>query len=400
MWLNQVSKWVNQRSLTALEDAFSRAKKIKAIEDKHFSGGKISADTAGGKSVYDYFKTILDRELLQIRLNLTTFKTGNFLKSATRDNPQEEALLKTLAFIESVIGKYRIDDQELDSSTPLALTPLTNERNNNPPAEGMITPNASNPRLFFQLPRRITPQYEVQVIEQLRITEKQRAITIRCLAILLIVPLLVQWASRDLLYIPLIEKFKIDLSKPNELYITQEVGENLLQKMSRQKEIYELKSLLSENHHESPEIEREFLREKAREFLKEAAKESQLGLANILADLTALGAFTGVIYIGRRQFRIMREYINKYFLGLNDVTKVFIFMLITDMFVGFHSVEGWEVILNTMFQHFGLPENQNFNYIFIATVPVIIDTVLKLLIFNYLTRKSPTSIAILEKMNQ
>ncbi|MDV3000154.1 MAG: Proton extrusion protein PcxA [Chroococcopsis gigantea SAG 12.99] len=135
-------------------------------------------------------------------------------------------------------------------------------------------------------------------------------------------------------------------------------------------------------------------------LVEEAAKESQRGLANILADLTGLFAFGGVIYFGRKEFKIMREYVNRYFLGLNDITKVFVFMLITDMFVGFHSVEGWEVILNTLFQHFGLAESRNFNYVFIATVPVILDCFLKLLIFNYLTRKSPTAVAILEKMNQ
>ncbi len=397
MWLNRVNQWANERSLALLKDAYSRAKVIKAIEDKHFGGGKIAPSQARSKSLYDYFKSILARELLQIRLNLTQFRVLNV---TGHKNEQEREILENLQFIEDVIGKYRITDEELNVSTTLSLPPVNGQFFSSNSVEGVGKANNSNPKLFFELPKRITPEYEVKVIEQLRIIEKQRGITIRYLALLIIVPFIVQWLSRDFIYLPIIERFKIDLSKPNELYINQEVGERLLQNMAKQKEIYEIKELLGIIPSESPTLKREFLQERARELVKEAARESQRGLGNLLADLTALGSFTSVIYLGRRQFRVMREYINRYFLGLNDVTKVFIFMLITDMFVGFHSVEGWEVILNSLFQHFGLPESRNFNYVFIATVPVILDCFLKLLIFNYLTRKSPTSVAILEKMNQ
>jgi hypothetical protein len=41
----------------ALESAYQRALKIKAIEDKHFGGQKISPAAVGGKSVYDYFQS-------------------------------------------------------------------------------------------------------------------------------------------------------------------------------------------------------------------------------------------------------------------------------------------------------------------------------------------------------
>ncbi len=68
--------------------------------------------------------------------------------------------------------------------------------------------------------------------------------------------------------------------------------------------------------------------------------------------------------------------------------------------MGFHSAEGWDVLLTKSFEHLGLPENKAFIGLFIATIPVILDSTFKLLIFNYFTRKSPTAVAILEKMNQ
>ena len=123
-------------------------------------------------------------------------------------------------------------------------------------------------------------------------------------------------------------------------------------------------------------------------------------MKNLLSDTTGLIAFIAILIFGRQQLAITRAYVSRYFLSLNDITKAFIFILFTDIFVGFHSAEGWTVILETLFRHFGWRENITFISLFVATVPVILDTIFKLLIFNYLTRKSPTAATILEKMNQ
>ncbi|MFM8299381.1 MAG: proton extrusion protein PcxA, partial [Microcystis aeruginosa] len=72
----------------------------------------------------------------------------------------------------------------------------------------------------------------------------------------------------------------------------------------------------------------------------------------------------------------------------------------TDIFVGFHSPHGWEVILEGLSRHFGLPENRQFNFLFIATFPVILDTVLKYWIFRYLNRISPSAVATYRNMNE
>lgn len=80
--------------------------------------------------------------------------------------------------------------------------------------------------------------------------------------------------------------------------------------------------------------------------------------------------------------------------------KAFIIILFTDMFVGFHSPHGWEVILEGVARHFGLPENHNIISLFIATVPVILDTIFKYWIFRYLNRISPSAVATYRNMNE
>ncbi len=395
--LGWVNRWLNKSSLQALEKAYTGAKAIRAIEEQHFSGGKITPNVEGGKSVYDYFQTILERELLNIRFNLTQFRLGNFVNSAkpkAETSVEEREILQTLGYIESVISKYRMDDVE----------EIIKNNNLNPVATNSPS-EASPPRSeinqgVFDLNQKLTPEYEQQVIQKLRVLRQEKKIAIRFMILLVIIPLLVQISTKNLFYSPLINWRFVDSAELGQVKINEELAEKFLEEFSRVKEGLEIKSLLGIEKDLSEEKTREVLREKALELGTEAAYKSLEGWKNLLADLTSLLTFTAFIYFFRRQVYIVRQFVSRYFLALNDVTKVFIFILLTDMFVGFHSAEGWEVIIESTFGHFGLPESRNFVFLFIATVPVIMDSVFKLLIFNYFTRKSPTAVAILEKMQQ
>ncbi|MFM7354920.1 MAG: proton extrusion protein PcxA [Microcystis aeruginosa] len=396
---NRVNQWVERRSLVALESAYQRALKIKAIEDKHFGGQKISPAAVGGKSVYDYFQSTLERELLQIRFDLTQVRLGNFINPQT--NPENNNILETLNAIEDIIGKYRLDLEEL-------LPPLPNNQTPNLPNTNLtgdssrdkinqtIAPATGNK--FFNFQQELTPEYEQTVIKQLRTLRQQQRIAIRFLLILLFVPVFVQVITKNFIVSPFINYFEVDKTAMSQVYIAQEVGERFLSEFSRLREIQELKQVLGLN--KNPEEEEHKFREQVQELFREAGYESQDGWKNLLSDITGLIAFIAILIFGRQQLTITRAYVSRYFLSLNDITKAFIFILFTDIFVGFHSAEGWTVILETLFRHFGWRENIAFISLFVATVPVILDTIFKLLIFNYLTRKSPTAATILEKMNQ
>ena len=86
--------------------------------------------------------------------------------------------------------------------------------------------------------------------------------------------------------------------------------------------------------------------------------------------------------------------------GLSDTAKAFLIILFTDVFVGFHSTHGWEVILENGLRHFGLPENRDLIFLFIATFPVLLDTVFKYWIFRYLNQVSPSAVATYHEMNE
>ncbi len=218
------------------------------------------------------------------------------------------------------------------------------------------------------------------------------------MALLLLVPILVNVLTKNLIFEPLIDRLKVDRVRIEQIEISDEIEERLLAEYRKFRDSLEIKRIVNPNFDISNEEER--LEEKTKELILEAGYETKAGLINILADLTSLLTFTSIVFFRRRDCRIAVSFLSYNFSSLNVITKVFIFILLTDIFVGYHSAEGWEVILNNSFEHFGLPENHNFNGLFIATIPVIMDSTFKLLIFNYFTRTAPASVAILEKMNQ
>ena len=411
VWLNRANQWVNQRSLKALDRAYQQAGVIKNLEDKHFNGKKIAPDSDRGQSVFDYFKSSLDRELTQIRLNLAQFRLGNFFSSSSDSallNSEEQDVLTKLDFIESVIGKYRQNVDDLIISTSQSIPNTSNVASNaiennpdplSPPFSPGITQRGDRTQ-FFNLNRDLTEEYEQRVIQELRNLRQERAIAIRFLILLIVVPLSIQVITKNLIYSPLIDHFMVENKTFDQIKISEEIVEEQIQEFTRFKELLEIREILEIGQPLNDSEKRKKLKEKAQELTKEAMEKNLNGLKNLVADLTSLASFALLVGIFKKEFKIVRQFLSRSFLGLSDITKVFIFILLTDIFVGFHSAEGWEVVLGSTFGHFGLPENRQFIYIFIATFPVILDSFFKLLIFNYFTRKSPAAVAILEKMQQ
>ncbi len=416
-WSN-LNHWVQKIPTEALNAAYQSALEIEAIEERYFQGNTISLQIEGGQSVYEYYKSILDRELVKINFNLAQLRISNFLdlghtsSKINAPEPQKTSadteILDKLRFIEAVIGKYRKQQQQDQIEQSLSPKPLNPKQLTHPETIARESSNQEPSHILhnietsleqnFPLRHKLTPEYEQGVIRELRRLREQRKIGIRILALLLIVPFLVQVITKNLIYGPFVNYWAVDTVQLEQIEISEEIGDKVLAEYRKFKDILDIKQLLKPENDNSEREEE--LKDKIQELLLEGGYETRNGLVNILADLTAALVVVGLIYFRRRNCRIAVNFLNYSFSSLNVVKRVFIFILLTDMFVGFHSAEGWEVLLNKTFEHFGIVENPNFNRIFIATIPVIIDSTFKLLIFNYFTRTSPSSVAILEKMNQ
>ena len=261
-WGEQVNRWVGKRALASLEQAYQAAIAIKAIEDKHFKGQKITAQNNQGISIYNYFKTDLDQALLKTRWYLTQFQASNFWLSSQQQQKPEAEILNKLGEIEAIIGKYRSEPEAIE--TEIFPRPTANTGESLP--ESKLTDLEEESRgknRLFKLNRELTPAYEQEVIQRLRNLRQQKKIAIRFLILLILVPLLVQVATKNLIYSPLINYFRVEVAKGEKLYIQDELVEQYFEEFSRYKEILEIKELLGLGKPESPEETRKKLKAKS-----------------------------------------------------------------------------------------------------------------------------------------
>ncbi len=389
-----VAGWLVNRASQSLERAYRAAQRLKTLEERY--GRPWQQTLADDPAKARYLQGILDRQLLAIRVNMMQFQIFHFWANQNELSWEEEQnLLQKLAFIENIVTPYR------RSETP--APPV--RQHQNVPTSGTATSRRANQASgsFFatvnEIGRELQPGYEEQVVQEIRLFRQQGRTAIRFLCILLIIPLVTQMMTKHFIFTPFLDHFVNVNPERARPFLRDEIRQETIAEFVRYKEAMEFTHLIGLNPEFSTKRE-EALQEKALEIFKSSAYRAVDGLANLLADLSGLLAFVVVARWGRNQFPVLWGFGDRFFRGLNDPTKVFIFILVTDLFVGFHSAEGWEVLLETLSLHFGVTPNRSVIYTFIATVPVILDSAIKFWIFNYLSRSSPSSVAVLEKMNQ
>ena len=143
---------------------------------------------------------------------------------------------------------------------------------------------------------------------------------------------------------------------------------------------------------------RERFQEKALNLANLYNKESTLAITNILGDFVTFTTTILLFVWMRPQIVILKSFLTESLYSLSDTTKSFLLILGTDLLVGFHSPRGWEIAIEVLLRHFGLPENQDFIFLFVAAFPVFLDTIFKYWIFRYLNKISPSTVATYHNM--
>ncbi|HEY9895437.1 MAG TPA: proton extrusion protein PcxA [Candidatus Sericytochromatia bacterium] len=281
-----------------------------------------------------------------------------------------------------------------------------------------------------RIKRDLDPNSEQKVVQSFRSNKVKTRTSIRFLLILITVPLLVQQISKTVLIGPIVDRFRS--SESANPFLNFELQETALRELHMFRERMEFDFLLgkapslhsdvlgdpllngaaAEEEQTTGELSRPLtraeqeerieakLRERAEEIKLEYSRSGSEAIKNIFGDLCSLIAFAIVLIMNRREVAILKSFIDDTVYGLSDSAKAFIIILFTDMFVGFHSPHGWEVLLEGLSKHWGLPANQSFIFLFIATFPVVLDTIFKYWIFRYLNRISPSAVATYKTMNE
>jgi hypothetical protein len=288
--------------------------------------------------------------------------------------------LRQVQLIEAVLSRYDSNRQPLPT---ISRTPEVLPRS----LLGVVD----------QMRRQLDPAAEANVVAGFRRRRDSTLVSLRILLLLILVPVLAQQICRTYLVSPLVDSFAME--SPLLSYAKPHLQEKAIEKLREYKSELEFDALLKGEAPPSREEMQAQLSQRATELNEEADQESTHAIKNILADIGGLLGFAMVCLFGQRDLQGLRGFLDELIYGLSDSAKAFSIILFTDIFVGFHSPEGWTVLLDGVAHHLGIPAKENFIMLFIATFPVVLATIFKYWIFRYLNRVSPSSVATLRNMN-
>ncbi|MBD1826934.1 proton extrusion protein PcxA [Microcoleus vaginatus GB1-A2] len=442
-YLYSANQWYRETPDRALEQAYDAALAIKAIEDEHFGGQRISARSGDyGHSTLSYFKSELQKYLKVIQTRMVEFNASrSFLElpervgakpkagySADRhqhglhlDNKDRASLIfEKLEFIDKVIDKY-INNSKSTAIVPVVSSVNVQVKSTNSSSQPEANKGSANsvqihdgevdtnfeevnllPRSLLGTLNRITkeldPEAEKEVVKNFRNSKVKTVISMRFILLLILVPLLANQISKNFIVGPVVDYFRVKQNAP--VFINVNLEEEAFRELERFEHHLNFERLIGAAPPLSVEETEKKIAEKAVELAEEYRSESGGAIKNIFADLISCMVFAAIIVTNKKEIEILKSFMDDVVYGLSDSAKAFVIILFTDVFVGFHSPHGWEVVLEGVSRHLGLPENRQFIFLFIATFPVILDTVFKYWIFRYLNRSSPSAVATYKNMNE
>jgi len=427
------NQWLWLTPERSLDEAYEAALKIKALEDEHFHGEKIAPDFSGNSPmIANYCYRELNNNLTAAKIRLGEFKISRYLINllspqniwAEKEPGNRTVILREksaltlekLKLIDEVLARYRLAQKAIkprsrESQTfvpvenGVAKKALIEKRPSLEEIAGAETISAQGsflPRSILgtlkRVQKELDPKTEEEVVEKFRVSKYKTVISLRFVLLAILIPLLTQQICHNFLVGPVVDRFKQQESFAT--FINDEMEEEAFNDLEKFEKKINFEILIGKlPKFSESEIEAK-LQEKVREIEVEYRDRSANAIKNIFSDIFSFVAFGLIIWTSKREITVLMSFMDDLIYGLSDSAKAFIIILFTDMFVGFHSAHGWEVILEGISRHLGLPESRDFIFLFIATFPVILDTIFKYWIFRYLNRISPSAVATYKEMNE
>ncbi|MDZ8226058.1 proton extrusion protein PcxA [Nostoc sp. ChiVER01] len=408
-YLRSLNVWFLDTPERALLEAQQAAQRIKNIEIEHFDGKKISSQSVNyTENVMSYWQGYLDKNLTIIKLRLIEFRLSRKIL-----NLSNSVLLENLKIIDEVVERYAVKDEIISNNALISISqPLQvnqsevnkqlssnlNQTQPQPPYQQARLLSRSMGQKLNRIKIDFVPQTEEEFIRNHRLSKNRTKISIRFILTLIIVPFLTQQLSKNFLVYPILEKNR-EISI-NQVFLNSDMEKEALHELHHYQQILKFEYFLNQ----APPISSEAITEKIKDRAIEIAEEFHIKqnsvISNVFADLISLISFSIIIIISKKEIVLVKSFLDNIVYGLSDSAKAFLIILSTDLFVGFHSPEGWEVILEGLAEHLGLPGNKTIVFFFIATFPVILNTIFKYWIFSYLSRLSPSALATLKEMDE
>jgi len=319
-------------------------------------------------------------------------------------DPQE--ILSKLTVVDKILARYKEPEPAIIDLQDVSVEPKHESKHEKvdraAAQESMFSKTSFIPRSLLQtgarLNRDFKPNSEAEVIKEYQLSRFRTRKSIQFLAILIIIPILTQQVSKNFIFSPLFDYFHH--TKQIQIVLNSQQQREAIEEVEMFEKTLKFEQTIGKTPRIPAEEYEKMVTEKTMEVAQKYSQDSSDALENIFADLTSAAMFAWILIINAESVRILKSFIDELVYGLSDSAKAFVIILFTDVFVGFHSSHGWEIAIEGLLRHFGLPENRDFIFLFIATFPVALDSLFKYWIFRYLSRISPSAVATYRNMNE
>jgi hypothetical protein len=459
-FFRSAQRWLFRTPERALNQAYEAAQMIVAIEREYFGGNPISTRYGSyGGSAMEYFQSELKKYLNLIKVRMAEFRASRSIvrvsdsrvmevnlpasesdELAVNVIDQQAMFFRKLRLVDEVLARYANLDATPERVITLAngsngsLEPapsaqvlrskatqarssgpnLANQNGATAANTNVINPDGTRaaglsdrvnvlPRSILRTVDRIRqdldPNAEQEVVKEFRNSKSKTTAAIRFVLLLVIVPLLTQQFTKAFIVGPIVDQVRAGDSEP-EVFLNIEMEEEALHELQQFEERLRFEVLIGKAPPLSELNIEQRVRTKATEIEDDYRDRSASAVKNVFSDILAAIAFAMLLIYRKQDVANIKSFMDEIVYGLSDSAKAFIIILFTDTFVGFHSPHGWEILLEGLSRHLGLPANRDFIFLFIATFPVILDTIFKYWIFRYLNRISPSAVATYKTMNE
>lgn len=221
------------------------------------------------------------------------------------------------------------------------------------------------------------------------------------LAVLVIIPWALDFLVHDFVLMPFLDRYVQKVPFAAQMFdVRRSQKLEIVKELKLAKSRYRLEVEIGK----SPPLSNEEiwleLHNKALELREERRLENRRAFANIWSDMVFGVSLFILLYFNQSRVSLLKFTGYKLVNNISDTGKAFLIILVTDIFLGYHSESGWQTLCEVIVEHYGIEVDPAVITFFICLVPVIIDACVKLWMFKYLPRLSPRVANIFREMKR
>ncbi|KAJ0592149.1 putative chloroplast envelope membrane protein, CemA [Helianthus annuus] len=221
------------------------------------------------------------------------------------------------------------------------------------------------------------------------------------LAALIIIPWALDFFVHDYVLMPFLDRYVKTVPLAAEILdVRKHQKLEMVKELKTEKERYKFEVEIGKSPPISDEELYLELRHKALELRDEWRLINRSAFANIWSDMVFGISLFVLLYFNQNQVALLKFTGYKIINNISDTGKAFLIILITDIFLGYHSESGWQTLLEIIVDHYGFDVDHSAIIIFVCLIPVVIDACVKLWMFKFLPRLSPKVSNIFQEMKR